>query len=236
MKEIFPKHIALIPDGNRRWAKRRKLSPWLGHQEGLKALEKILEKALELKVPYFTFWGSSWDNLTKRPKREVNFLIKVYNQGLKKILKEKRVHQHKVKVRIIGRWSKILPSNTKKLIKEVTKLTKNYQKHHLTFLLAYDGRDEMIDCIKNIIKKRIPPQKITPQIIKEHLWTKDLPPVDLIIRTGCENDPHNSAGFMMWETAYSQWYFTKTLFPDFSPQEFIKALKSYSQRERRLGA
>jgi len=97
MKEIFPKHIALIPDGNRRWAKRRKLSPWLGHQEGLKALEKILEKALELKVPYFTFWGSSWDNLTKRPKREVNFLIKVYNQGLKKILKEKRVHQHKVK-------------------------------------------------------------------------------------------------------------------------------------------
>jgi len=204
MKEIFPKHIALIPDGNRRWAKRRKLPPWLGHQEGLKALEKILEKALELKVPYFTFWGSSWDNLTKRPKREVNFLIKVYNQGLKKILKEKRVHQHKVRVRIIGRWSKILPSNTKKLIKEVTKLTKNYQKHHLTFLLAYDGRDEMIDCIKNIIKKRIPPQ--------------------------------NSAGFMMWETAYSQWYFTKTLFPDFSPQEFIKALKSYSQRERRLGA
>lgn len=236
MKNI-PKHIAVIPDGNRRWARKRSLHPWLGHRSGTKALEKILEKAQELKIPCFTFWGGSWDNLTKRPKTEVNFLFKIYTERFKKILTDKRVHQNKVKVNVFGRWREILPKKTQKTIEKAIEATKNYNKYFLTFLLAYDGRDEMLNCIEKIIKlANDKPIKITKKLIKENLWTKDLPPVDLVIRTGCQGDPHLSAGFMMWDTAYSQLYFTETLFPDFSPEEFEKIIKDYSKRERRLGA
>jgi len=116
-------------------------------------------------------------------------------------------------------------------------VTKSYNNFFLTFLLAYDGTDEMLDCVQKIAKisqdKKI---KISKNLIKENLWTKDLPPVDLIIRTGCESDPHNSAGFMMWDTIYSQLYFTQTLFPEFAPKEFEQIIEDYSKRERRLGA
>jgi len=236
MKNI-PKHVAIIPDGNRRWAKKRNLQSWFGHQTGTKALEKILDKTQELKIPYFTFWGGSYDNLTKRPKTEINFLFKIYTNRFRKILEEERIHQNKVKINVFGRWREILPKETQKTIEKTIKATKNYNKYFLTILLAYNGIDEMIDCIQNIIKINNPnlTTKITSKLIKENLWTKDLPPVDLVIRTGCQEDPHFSAGFMMWDTAYSQLYFTKTLFPDFTPEEFEKIIKDYNQRQRRFG-
>jgi undecaprenyl diphosphate synthase len=234
MKNI-PTHVALIPDGNRRWARRNGLYPWRGHQIGIKTFEKILEKSRELKIPYFTFWGSSWDNLTKRSKTEVNFLFKLYNEQFEKALHDKRIHENKVRVYALGRWREILPQKTQRVIEKVLEATKNYNRFFLTFLLAYDGRDEMLDCIQKIVNLN-PKGKITPKLIKENLWTKDLPPVDLVIRTGCEKDPHLSAGFMMWDTAYSQLYFTKTLFPDFTPKEFENIIKDFAKRERRLGA
>jgi len=234
----IPKHVVIIPDGNRRWARKEGLSqPWLGHQTGIKALEKILEKALELKIPYFTFWGSSWDNLTKRSKIEINFLFKLYTKYFKEAVKDKRIRQNKVKINVFGRWKELLPKETQKAIENTIELTKNYNKNFLTFLLAYNGTDEMIDCLQKIAKLTAQNKnlKITPKLIKENLWTKNLPPVDLIIRTGCENDPHLSAGFMMWDTVYSQLHFTKTLFPDFGPKEFEEIIKDYSKRERRIG-
>jgi len=233
---ILPTHIAVIPDGNRRWARKRGLQPWIGHQVGARTLEKILAKALELKIPYFTFWGASWDNLTKRSKLEIQFLFKTYGDYFKRAAKDKRIHQNKVRVKVIGRWKELLPKGTQEVIEELQQLTKNYNNYFLTFLLAYNGTDEMVDCVQKIAdlakKKKI---KVTEQLIKENLWTKDLPPVDLIIRTGCQDDPHNSAGFMMWDSAYSQFYFTKTFFPAFNPKEFEKIIKDYSERERRMG-
>lgn len=232
----IPKHIAIIPDGNRRWARKRGGRPWLGHQAGTKTLEKILARAQELKIPYFTFWGGSWDNLTKRSKTEVNFLFRVYTERFKKILNDKRIHQNQVKVMVLGRWREILPKATQKVIKKVIEITKNYNHYFLTFLLAYDGRDEMVDCIRKIARQTTGnPVKITKNLIKQYLWTKDLPPVDLVIRTGCQDDPHNSAGFMMWDTVYSQFYFTPTLFPAFSPEEFENIIKDYLSRQRRFG-
>ncbi len=196
-----------------------------------------MEKTLELKIPYLTFWGGSYDNLTKRPKIEINFLFKVYRDQFKRIVNDERIHKNQVKVSVLGRWQEILPKETKKAIKEALKATRNYNNFILTFLLAYNGTDEMISCIQRITKlanqKDI---KITEKLIKENLWTKELPPVDLLIRTGCQNDPHNSAGFMMWDTAYSQLYFTETLFPDFSPKEFEEIIKDFSKRERRFGS
>jgi len=238
-KEIknIPKHIALIPDGNRRWARKKGFLPWLGHQAGTKALEKILDKALELKIPYFTFWGGSYDNLTKRSKTEVNFLFKVYTDRFRKVLKDERTHRNKMKINVLGRWREILPKKSQEAIEKAIEATKNYNRYFSTFLIAYDGTDEMLDCIQKIAKKTGGnPVKITKNLIKENLWTKDLPPVDLVIRTGCQGDPHLSAGFMMWDITYSQLYFTKTLFPDFSPKEFEKIIQDYSKRERRLGA
>jgi len=238
-KEIknIPKHIALIPDGNRRWARKKGFLPWLGHQAGTKALEKILDKALQLKIPYFTFWGGSYDNLTKRSKTEVNFLFKVYTDRFRKVLKDERTHRNKVKINVLGRWREILPKKSQEAIEKAIEATKNYNRYFSTFLIAYDGTDEMLDCIQKIAKKTGGnPVKITKNLIKENLWTKDLPPVDLVIRTGCESDPHLSAGFMMWDTTYSQLYFTQTLFPDFGQKEFEKIIEDYSKRERRLGA
>lgn len=233
----IPQHVAVIPDGNRRWAKRQGLKPWIGHQQGVNDFEKVLEKAIELKIPYLTFWGGSYDNLTKRPKIELSFLFKVYTDQFKRIITDERIHKNKVKVDVLGRWSEILPKATKLAIGEAMKATKNYNKFFLTFLLGYNGTDEMMAAFQKITKLCNPkPVKITEKLIKENLWTKELPAVDLLIRTGCEDDPHNSAGFLMWDTAYSQLHFTKTLFPDFSPKEFEEIVKDYSKRERRKGA
>jgi undecaprenyl diphosphate synthase len=226
-------HIVIIPDGNRRWAKRHGISPEMGHKRGIKTLEKILEKARAMDIKHFTFWTASWDNLTKRTKKEVNFLFKVLDEQFRRTLKDKRVEKNQVQVRVIGRYPEIFPKGTQKVIRELIQKTKNYKKYVLTFLLAYNGTDEMISCIQTIVNSKV--RHITPKTIKNHLWTKDLPPVDLIIRTGCEDDPHMSAGFMMWDTTYSQLYFTKTLFPSFSPKEFEKIIKNYQRRDRRMG-
>ncbi len=233
MDSNFPKHIAIIPDGNRRWAKKKKFQPWIGHQKGVESFENVLERISELKIPYTTFWGGSWDNLTKRPKLEINFLIKLYKNQFERIIKDKRIHKNKVKIDALGRWREIFPEETQEAINKAIEGTKNYNKNFLTFLLAYDGTDEMVDCVKKIVKQNNP--QIDHNIIKENIWTKNLPPVDLVIRTGCEGDPHLSAGFMMWDTAYAQLYFTETLFPDFGPKDLDKALADYAKRQRRFG-
>jgi len=231
-------HVALIPDGNRRWARKRKLLPWIGHLEGAKAFEKILEKAFKMELKYLTLWAASWDNLTKRPKKEVNFLFKVFEENFKKALNDKKLEENEVQVNVLGEWRKILPKETQKIIEKLIDKTKNNQKFFLTFLIGYNGDKEMIDCINKIAdlayssKTRI---KVDENLISKNLWTGFLPPVDLIIRTGSEEDPHNSAGFMMWKTIYSQFYFTKTYFPAFSPREFEKAISNFLSRERRTG-
>jgi tritrans,polycis-undecaprenyl-diphosphate synthase [geranylgeranyl-diphosphate specific] len=228
-------HVAVIPDGNRRWAKKRNILPWQGHLAGVKIIGKILEEALRLKIPYFTIWAGSFDNLTKRADTEIKFLFKLYEEYFLKLAKDKKVHQNEVRVNIIGRWKEISPKGTKIAIEKLINETKNYRKNFLTVLVAYNGVDEMADAIERIANKpRANDEKITPELIKNNLWTKNLPPVDLLIRTGGE--PHNSNGFMMWHTTDSQYYFTKTLWPDFSNLEFKKTIEEYRKKERRFGA
>ncbi len=230
------KHLALIPDGNRRWAKKRGLLPWQGHLAGAKNLEKILKKVWELKIPYFTFWGMSADNALKRPKEEVKMLFKIFRSYFHKLLKSREIEKEQVKINVIGRWENLFPKDLKELIRKIVEKTKNNQKFFLTLLLAYNGTDEMLEAISKIVKKAKKENfNFSEKTLLENLWTGNLPPVDLVIRTGCEKDPHNSAGFMMWQTAYAQFYFTKTLFPEFSSNELERAIKSYFKRERRFG-
>jgi undecaprenyl diphosphate synthase len=235
----IPNHVAIIPDGNRRWAKKKGLASLVGHQmafsghqKGASSAEEIIKKALEMKILYLTIWGSSLDNITKRSKSEVNCLFKIFKEEFEKIIKEERIHKNKVRIEVIGKWREYFPKDTIKAIEEAIEKTKKYDKYFLTFLMAYNGTDEMIDCIKKIKEKR---GEVNEKTIMESLWTKDLPPVDLLIRTGCENDPHLSAGFMMWHTAYSQLYFTNKYFPDFREKQFEEAIKDYTERERRGG-
>jgi len=230
MIKNIPTHVALIPDGNRRWANKKNLPSFMGHQKGAETLEKIIYKFLELKIPYLTFWGSSLDNITKRSKTEVNYLFKIFEDQFNKISEEEKIHENKVRIEVIGKWREYFPENTKIAIEKAIEKTKNYNNFVLTFLMAYNGTDEMIDCIKKI------KGEVTKEKIKENLWTKNLPEVDFIIRTGCKSDPHNSAGFMMWDSAYSQLYFTNKFFPDFKEKSFEAAIEDYSKRERRNGA
>jgi len=232
------KHAAVIPDGNRRWAKNRNLPPWIGHQEGAQTLTKLLQKALDMDLYCFTFWCASWDNLTKRNEQEVNFLFRIFDEFFRKALDNKEIHGSKVRVQFLGRWRDIFPKSTQEVMENIMEKTKGYDKHYLTFMVAYNGDDEMVDCVKNIAEqyKEGKISKIDGGAIKQNLWSKDLPPVDLVIRTGAGGDPHNSAGFMMWDTAYSQLYFTDILFPDFGPEKFAQAIEDFNQRERRKGA
>ena len=238
MENNFCKHVAVIPDGNRRWAKKRGLLPWIGHQQGAQNTNKLLEKALEIDIYAFSFWCASWDNLTKRSEQEVSFLFKIFDEFFRKALDSKQIHDNKVRVNFLGRWQEIFPKSTQKTMEKIMEKTKGYDRHFLTMMVAYNGTDEMEDCVQKIAEqfKEGKISKIDGGVIKQNLWSKDLPPVDLVIRTGSESDPHNSAGFMMWDTAYSQLYFTETTFPDFSPEHFEKAVHDFNERERRKGA
>jgi undecaprenyl diphosphate synthase len=232
MKNL-PKHVAIIPDGNRRWAKKKGLRGVFGHEKGGEALENILDKVLELKIIHTTFWGLSLDNVLKRSKPEIEYIYGVIERQFRKLLVDERIHKNKIKVRAFGRWREYFPAKTKKTMEEVIEKTKDYDKYYLNFLMAYNGTDELVECVKAIQKQS---KQADDNLIKQNLWTKDLPSVDLIIRTGVEGDPHLSAGFMMWDSAYAQLYFTKTYFPAFGPKEFEKIILDYSERPRRKGA
>ena len=225
-------HLVIIPDGNRRWAKKRLLDPTMGHQKGMEKFEKLYETIVEMKIPYFSFWGASYDNLTKRSEIEIQGLLNLFHLEFKKLLNDERIMEKGIKIDVIGRWQEIFSKETKDIINECIEKTKSNKELHLTFLLAYNGNHEMVHAIKQIKEKNL---DVTEENIKNNLWTKNLPPVDFVIRTGVDEDLHNSAGFMMWDTAYSQLYFTKTLFPDLDKEELEKSIDNFNLRERRYG-
>lgn len=236
-KKNLPQHVVIVPDGNRRWAKQRGLIPWRGHLKGAEKTKELLQTALDLGIYCLSLWGGSYENLTKRPKVEINVLFRIYERYFRELSKRKEIHQNQVKVNVFGRWPEILPNKGIKAIKELMEVTQDYNQHLLNFFIAYNGTDEMLYAIKGILRegRKNKNLKVTPELLKKHLWSGQLPPVDFLIRTGSQNDPHNSVGFMMWQTANSQYYFTNTMYPGFGKKEFIKAIKEFQERERRLG-
>jgi len=233
-KEFLPNHVVIVPDGNRRWAKERGLPGWRGHLEGAKRTEELIQASFDLGIECLSVWGGSLNNLTKRPQREISALIRIYDQYFKRLIKEKKIHQNRVKVNVIGRWQEVLPKKTIGIIRELIRTTGDYNQYSLNFFIAYNGTDEMLTAIKGIAKET-GKKKITEKILKEHLWSGHLPLVDFLIRTGSASDPHNSVGFMMWHTANSQLYFTNTNYPSFNKKEFTKAINDFVGRQRRFG-
>ncbi len=229
-----PYHIAVIPDGNRRWARKHYLPAFSGHEKGVDALRDVLEAAYDLHIKCFSVWGSSLANLTERSREEVYFLEKIYQNYFRRLAEERRIHREQVKVRVLGEWETTLGKATRQSIQLAIRATERYNHLYLNFFIAYDGKVEMLAAIKRISMRAREQHglKITPELMKENLLTRDLPPVDLLIRTGGE--PHLSAGFMMWEIGESQLVFSEKYWPDFTGDDLREAIRDFQRRERRL--
>jgi undecaprenyl diphosphate synthase len=229
----LPVHIAIIPDGNRRWAKEQGLEPWLGHEAGAEKLEQLARYAFDNGIYCLSFWGSSLENLQKRPLLEKQALLRIYEEYFTKLIVNEDIHRNHVKINVIGRWEAQFPSSLKKIILEGIEKTSHYDEHELNFFLAYSGDDEMLDAIRKISASSLSADEITAEVVKKNLMTNNLPAVDLLIRTGGE--PHLSAGFMMWDIANSYLYFSKKYFPDFDEKELAEAVDEYANSEKRKG-
>jgi len=232
MQKNLPKHVAIIMDGNRRWAVARGLAPYKGHEKGAERLHKIIREHFKRGVSHLTVWAASVDNLLKRSATEVQFLGTLLQKETKELLNSPEFMENKIQVRFIGRGKEILKDTAlNTAIADVEEKTKDFEGKVFTILFGYDGREEMLAAVKTL--EESPVQTLDYETLRKRLWTGELPPVDLVIRTGGE--PHWSAGFMMWHTVESQFYFTETLWPDFGAKEYASALEEYERRERRKG-
>ena len=233
---VKPEHIAVILDGNRRWALKRSLNPWVGHKHGAEKVENLLDWCLQLGVKSITLYAFSTENF-RRPKKEIEELMQIFEEKLRKLLTDKRIHQNQVKVKIIGR-RELLPKSIKNIIEEVEESTKNYNKHFLNVALAYGGRAEIIDAAKRIAEKvkqgKLDPNEINEKLFEKHLYTAHLPKQDpdLIIRTSGEE---RLSGFLLWQSAYSELCFLDIYWPEFRKIDLLRAIRVYQKRKRRFG-
>jgi tritrans,polycis-undecaprenyl-diphosphate synthase [geranylgeranyl-diphosphate specific] len=231
-----PEHIAIILDGNRRWALKKALNPWMGHKEGAEKVEKLLDWCFDLKVKSVTLYAFSTENF-QRPKREINEIMQLLEEKLQKLFSDERIHKNKVRVRVIGR-TRLLPKSLQKLIAEVEECTKNYDKHFLNIAIAYGGRAEIVDAARKIAEKvhdgEIAPGDITEKMFEKHLYTSYLPKQDpdLIIRTSGEE---RLSGFLLWQSAYSELFFLDVFWPEFRKIDLLRAVRTYQKRKRRFG-
>lgn len=232
-KSAIPNHVAIIPDGNRRWARSRELEPWKGHEEGAKTMKELIRAARDFGIRELSFWGSSLENLKKRPLEESRELLRIYSEQFKELSESEELVKDQVRVRIIGRWREQFPSTLIGLLSEIEEKTKDHGGHFLNFFLAYSGMDDMLQAFRSVAESSIRGRDISGETVKRLLLSRDVSPVDLLVRTG--GDAHLSAGFLMWETADSQLFFSEKLFPEFGPDSLREAVEEFSGRERRFG-
>lgn len=225
----MPRHIAIIMDGNRRWARARNLPDIKGHEKGAETLEKLVDAAAELGIKTITVYALSTENIQERAKREVFGLFKIFKQGyhtrLKKMMKKG------VKVVILGELEG-LPKTIMMIIDKIRKTYIKSESIKLNIALNYGGKRELIEAIKDIVKTGVDVNRINETIIEKHLYTTGQSDPELVIRTGGRSRLSN---FLLWQTAYSEFYFTKTLWPDFGPAGLKRAVAWYQEQKRNFG-
>ena len=230
--EKLPNHLAIIMDGNGRWAKKQGLLRAFGHESGTKSVKEIIKACAKLGIEYLTLYAFSTENWN-RPKIEVDTLMKILINSLKKELTT--LQKNNIKLNTIGNLEKLPQSAQKELLDDIEK-TKNNTRMTLTLALSYGSREEIVSAVKDISAKVknniISIDSIDDSIINEHLYTQNLPDVDLVIRTSGE---HRISNFLLWQIAYAELYFTDVLWPDFKEQNLYEAIISYQKRERRFG-
>lgn len=228
----LPRHLAIIMDGNGRWAKQQGLLRAFGHESGTKSVKIIIETCARLGIENLTLYAFSTENWN-RPKLEVDTLMKILIKSLKKELTT--LQSNNIKLNTIGNLEK-MPQSAQKELLDVIEKTKNNTQMTLTLALSYGSREEITNAVKNISDKVknniISIDSIDDSIINEHLYTRNLPDVDLLIRTSGE---HRISNFLLWQIAYAELYFTDVLWPDFKEQNLYEAIISYQKRERRFG-
>lgn len=230
--DLLPRHVAIIMDGNGRWAAQRGLQRIAGHQEGLRALQDVLEISHELNIPYVTIYAFSQENWN-RPKLEIQLLMNL----LERYLQEERAlfQKRRVRFRPIGRLNQ-LPQPIYELVSAVAEETQHFTERTLSVALSYGGRAEIIDAIRQIALEvemgSLSPAQINETLFEQYLSTHGVPDPDLLIRTSGENRISN---FLPWQIVYTELYFTKTLWPEFRRLETLHALLDYQKRERRYG-
>lgn len=229
----IPSHIAIIPDGNRRWASDQGLSSVEGHQAGADRTREVALHAADRGVKSLSLWGMSLHNFTKRSPVEVKGLLNIFENEFLELADSDDIHSREVRINVIGHWKEKFPASVRKAIEQAIGQTESYSNHQLNFFLAYNGTDEMVQAIRSIVNEGIAVEDIDDAVIKSHLFTNALPSVDLLIRTGGE--PHNSAGFMMWDVADSQLYFDETYWPAFDAICLDRAIEEFERRGRRHG-
>tara|TARA_B100000886_G_C20413564_1_gene488203 strand:- start:98 stop:823 length:726 start_codon:yes stop_codon:yes gene_type:complete len=228
----IPNHIAVIMDGNGRWAKKKGKERIQGHKKGILSVRKLVEEASKINISYLTLFAFSTENW-KRPKNEVSTLMDLIVLSLDKELKT--IIDNKIKLNAIGDINS-LPKEVKKKLKETIKKTKNNRKLTLTIAINYGGKEEITNAVNSIINKVkkniILEEKVDEELINTHLYSYNLPDVDLLIRTSGEKRISN---FLLWKISYAELYFTNILWPEFSKNHFYKAIINYQKRERRFG-
>ena len=232
-----PEHIAIILDGNRRWASGKALDPWFGHEVGAERVEDLLDWCLRLDVKSITLYAFSTENFS-RSTSEVEEILRIASEEFRKILTDERIHKNRVRVKAIGRVT-LLPDPLQQLIAEVEKATESYDQHFLNIAIAYGGRAEIVDAARKIAEKArkgtINPEAVDEQLFEQHLYTSHMSnqDPDLIIRTSGEE---RLSGFLLWQSAYSEFYFLDVYWPDFRFIDLLRAVRTFQKRKRRFGA
>ena len=228
----LPKHLAIIMDGNGRWAKQKGFLRVIGHENGSKSVRTTVEACAKIGIENLTLYAFSTENWN-RPKREVDTLMKLLIKSLKSELST--LQENNIKLNCIGNLN-LLPPSTQKGLENAIELTKNNTRMTLTLALSYSSREEILNVVKEISDKVknniISISAVDESIINQHLYTRNLPDVDLLIRTSGE---HRISNFLLWQIAYAELYFTDVLWPDFTEEHLIEALASYQKRARRFG-
>ena len=226
--EVVPTHIAIIMDGNGRWARSRGLPRLAGHKAGTENLRRVIEACVEFGVKFLTIYAFSTENWG-RPKSEVSGLMQIFDSVFDRELAE--LHRQGAQLRHIGRMEGIDPSFQEKIRKGIEH-TKNNDRLVLNVAFNYGGRDEIVYAIQNIIRAGVKPEDVTTELVDDNLFTSDVPDPDLVIRTSGEQRFSN---FLIWQAAYAEWLFPEVYWPDFGREELLEAIQEYANRERRFG-
>ncbi|PWB87699.1 polyprenyl diphosphate synthase [Methanobrevibacter thaueri] len=233
--EKMPKHVAIIMDGNRRYSKLQgNMDVIKGHEIGVDTLEKVLDWSIELGIEIITVYAFSTENFN-RPQHEVEGLMKLFVKNFKRLVDHEKIHKNEVKVKVVGR-TELIPESVREAIKEAEDATAHYDKRLFNIAIGYDGRLEIIDSFKKIIQQvqagEITIDDVDEELVSKNLYTGGLDDPNLIIRTSGEE---RLSGFLLWQSSYSELYFCETLWPELRKVDFIRAIRSYQERERRFG-
>lgn len=232
-----PEHLAIILDGNRRWANEKEVNPWLGHKHGADTVEQLLDWCHILGVKYVTLYTFSTENFT-RNSEEVEKIMQIAEERFRKLLNDPRIHRDKVHVKVIGRVN-LLPMSLQETITELEKATADYGSYFWNFAFAYGGRAEIVDAAKTIAEKvksgELEVGDVTESIFERYLYTAhmDKQDPDMIIRTSGEE---RLSGFLLWQAAYSELLFLDVYWPDFRRIDLLRAMRTFQYRKRRFGA